>query len=54
MLQKKDGLRFDKSKSKIQIQSIQLFGHQISSGEVRPDWERLQPLKEMPPTATSS
>ena len=41
----KYGITFNDSKSIIGVQTIDLFGYQISKGVIRPDPERLAPLR---------
>ena len=43
------GLTFNEKKSKIRQEKIQLLGHEISQGSVKPDPDRLKPLLQMQP-----
>ena len=45
----KYGITFNDSKSIISVQTIDLFGYRISKGEIRPDPERLAPLRQLLP-----
>ena len=45
----KYGITFNDSKSIIGVQTIDLFGYRISKGEIRPDPERLSPLRQLLP-----
>ena len=48
---KKYGLTFNEPKSIRDTKELQLLGYSVSKGQIKPDPERLQPLKEMkPPT----
>ena len=47
----REKLTFNKEKSKLRRKVIQLLGYEISSGKVKPDPSRLQPLLDMPPPA---
>ena len=47
----REKLTFNKEKSKLRREVIQLLGYEISSGKVKPDPSRLQPLLDMPPPA---
>ena len=46
------GLTFNDSKSILEVEEIDLLGYRISQGEIRPDPERLRPLREMDPPAS--
>ena len=41
-------LQFNKSKCVFSTRSIKLLGYLISDGEIRPDPDRMQPLKDLP------
>ena len=45
---KKYGITFNEDKSILSQTTIPLMGYQVSKGEVKPDPERLRPLKELP------
>ena len=45
----KYGITFNDSKNIIGVQTIDLFGYRISKGEIRPDPERLAPLRQLLP-----
>ena len=45
---KKHNMTFNDDKSIISTTSIQLLGHMISKGTIRPDPDRLRPLQELP------
>ena len=44
----KKNLQFNKSKCVFSTRSIKLLGYLISDGEIRPDPDRMQPLKDLP------
>ena len=47
----KYGLLFNESKSIISTDKVKLLGYEVKKGEIKPDPDRLQPLKDMsPPT----
>lgn len=48
----KYGITFNDSKSVIGVQEVDMLGYRLSHGVIRPDPERLRPLKEMQPPAT--
>ena len=46
---KSKNLQFNKEKCTFAVTSIELLGYEISNGEIRPDPDRMQPLKDLPP-----
>ena len=49
---RKHGLTFNEAKNVVGVQTIDVTGFRISKGEIRPDPERLAPLREMEPPAS--
>lgn len=47
----KYGITFNDSKSVIATREIQLLGYQLSKGLIKPDPERMAPLRQLPPPA---
>ena len=45
----KSNMTFNDNKSVVSVKEVDLLGYRISKGRIRPDPERLRPLKEMPP-----
>jgi len=48
----KHGLTFNESKNVLCVETIDVTGYRISKGEIRPDPERLAPLRQMEPPAS--
>ena len=48
----KNNLTFNETKNVISVKEIDHIGYRISKGQIKPDPERLKPLKEMPPPTT--
>ena len=46
---KKKNLKFNQEKCTFSPTSIDLLGHHISNGEIKPDPDRMKPLRELPP-----
>ena len=46
---KKKNLKFNQEKCTFSTTSINLLGHHISNGEIKPDPDRMKPLRELPP-----
>ena len=52
---KKKNLKFNQEKCTFSTTSINLLGHHISNGEIKPDPDRMKPLRELPlPSDTRS
>ena len=50
----KYNITFNKSKSILSATSITLLGYTIENNQISPDYKRLKPLLEMPPTDLKS
>ena len=48
----RNNLTFNETKNVISVKEIDHIGYRISKGQIKPDPERLKPLKEMPPPTT--
>ena len=46
---KKKNLKFNQENCTFSTTSINLLGHHISNGEIKPDSDRMKPLRELPP-----
>ena len=46
---KKKNLKFNQVKCTFSSTSINLLGHHISNGDIKPDPDRMKPLRELPP-----